>query len=133
MKIRSVLLVFGLLAACAPEDPYIWTTMEVTATAYNSVSWQTQGNPAITAWGDTLSPGDKTIAVSRDLIDLGLTHNTPVKIEGLQGIYRVNDKMNRRWRSRIDIYMGKDVQAAREWGRKKVRIRYGIKKGVQND
>lgn len=102
--------------------------MEVTATAYNSVSWQTSGDPNITAWGDTLKPGMKCIAVSRDLLALGLTHNTPVKIEGLKGVYYVKDKMHYRWRNKIDIYMGKDVKAARKWGRKKVRIQYGIRK-----
>lgn len=110
------------------EDPYIWKTIEVTATAYNSVPSQTQGNPIIAAWGDSLKPGVKSIAVSRNLIALGLRHNTPVKIEGFDSIFFVKDKMHRRWRDRIDIYMGKDIQKAREWGRKKLQIQYGILK-----
>ncbi|WP_293620703.1 hypothetical protein [Salinisphaera sp.] len=34
----------------------------------------------------------------------------------MPGVYVVRDKMNRRWRKKIDIYMGKDVAAAREFG-----------------
>ena len=36
--------------------------------------------------------------------------------------------MNKRWKKRIDIYMGTDVKKAKEWGKKKVTISYGIKK-----
>jgi len=109
-------------------EEYIWKPLEVTVSAYNSVTWQTSGNPNIAAWGDTLKPGMKCIAVSRDLLRMGLKHNTKVKIEGLEGIYLVKDKMHRRWTNRIDLYMGKDVKKAREWGRKKLTIQYAAKK-----
>ena len=66
----------------------------------------------------------KVIAVSPDLIDLGLTHKTKVKIDGLPGRYTVLDKTNSRFSKRIDIYMGTDVEAAKEWGVKKVTIRW---------
>jgi 3D (Asp-Asp-Asp) domain-containing protein len=98
--------------------------LQVTATAYNSVPEQTQGNPQETAWGEILTPGMKAIAVSRDLIDLGLTHGVTVKIQGLSGTYRVMDKLHKRWRKRIDIYMGEDVQAAKQWGKQEVTIRW---------
>ena len=81
----------------------------------------------LTAFGDSLKPGLKYIAVSRDLLNLGLTHNTPVAIEGLEGLYLVKDKMHARKRKQIDIYMGLNIKAAKEWGRKKVNIAYGIK------
>jgi len=106
---------------------YTWQTIEVTATAYNSLAYQTQGDPSITAFGDTLVPGRKYIAVSRDLLGLGMEHNTPVKIEGFEDIYFVKDKMHRRWKNKIDIYMGTDVKEAKAWGRRKVRITYGLK------
>lgn len=117
-------------SACEEKlpDDYIWEQMEVTATAYNSVSWQTDHDFNVAAWGDTLSPGMKAIAVSRDLEKKGLTHNTPVVIEGVEGIFLVKDKMHFRWRNKIDIYMGVDVAAAREWGRKKVTIKFPVKK-----
>lgn len=98
----------------------------VTATAYNSLAYQTNSNPNITAFGDSLQPGLKYIAVSRDLLKLGLKRNTPVIIEGLEGVYLVKDKMHSRWRNRIDVYMGVDVKAAKNWGRKRVCIDYGI-------
>ena len=55
---------------------------------------------------------------------LGLGHGTEVRIDGLPGLYVVRDKMARRWRKKIDIYMGNDVGAARRWGRRQVTIRW---------
>ena len=108
------------------QSGYIWDSKYVTATAYNSLAYQTDSSPHITAFGDSLKPGLKYIAVSRDLLKLGLKHNTPVKIDGLEGIYLVKDKMNSRWKNKIDIYMGVDIKAAKEWGRKRVCIDFGI-------
>ena len=96
----------------------------MTATAFTSSRSETDSTPNITAWGDRLKPGMKCIAVSRDLIKLGLKHNTKVKIEGLDGEYIVLDKMNKRWKKKIDIYMGKDRKKALEWGKKKVTIQW---------
>lgn len=113
--------------SCEKEEAskYIWEGINVRATAYNSVGWQTDGNPNLTAYGDTLKPGMKCIAVSRDLIRMGLRHNTPVKIQGFDGIYYVKDKLHPRKRRQIDIYMGTDVKAAKNWGRKTVCIDFG--------
>jgi len=122
VMIPGLWILFLLVASCRPK--YQEHRMEVTATAYNSHVNQTSGDPRITAWGDTLKPGMKSIAVSRDLIDSGLTSGVEVKIEDLPGTYIVQDKMNRRWKKKIDIYMGEDVQKAREWGKKKVVIRW---------
>ena len=47
-----------------------------------------------------------------------------MRIEGLDGIWYVRDKMHRRWRNKIDIYMGEDRDAALEWGRRRVTIHY---------
>lgn len=118
----------GTLAFTADADTDADTekTLVVTATAYNSVPAQTDGDPTIAAWGDTLRPGMKAIAVSPDLIPLGLTHGTRVRIEGLPGAYVVRDRMPARWRRKIDIYMGEDVQAARQWGRREVQIRWKV-------
>lgn len=100
-------------------------TLMVTATAYNSIEEQTKkGNVGLAAWGDTLQPGERAIAVSRDLIKMGLDHNEEVEIDGLEGTYIVKDKMNKRWQKKIDIYMGLDEKAAREWGKKKVEISF---------
>ena len=122
-KIIHLLLTLSILVSCAFKSNTMYT-MEVTATAYNSVVGQTDGDPTITAFGDTLVPGKKYIAVSRDLLALGLKHNSEVKIEGFEGTYLVKDKMHRRWKERIDIYMGNDVKSAREWGKRKVTISF---------
>ncbi|MEQ8581554.1 MAG: 3D domain-containing protein [Marinoscillum sp.] len=122
-------LIFGLLlSAYAMAQPTRWDTLEVKASAYNSVIAQTKPNDATTAaWGDQLVPGMKVIAVSRDLIALGLTHNTQVKIEGMEGIFLVKDKMHPRWTKKIDIYMGEDIQKALIWGVRPVKIYYEVK------
>ena len=129
MKIIYVKLLLILLISCDKqvEKPCYNKDLEVTATAYNSLVYQTSSNPHITAFGDSLKPGLRYIAVSRDLIDSGLVHNTEVKIEGFDSLYIVKDKMNRRYRKRIDIYMGTDVKKARNWGKKKVNIQYCLK------
>lgn len=106
------------------EVPGTTHTLEVTASAYNSVASQTNANPTLAAWGDRLEPGMKAIAVSRDLIGLGLTHKTEVEIEGFEGVYIVRDKMAKRWKKKIDIYMGEDVAAARRFGKQTVTIRW---------
>ena len=122
--IRALPLLFTLLVPCTVCAAGEERTLEVKASAYNSVPGQTQGNPRLTAWGDTLRPGMKAIAVSRDLIALGLGHGTRVRIEGFEGEYVVRDKMAKRWKKKIDIYMGEDVEAARRFGVRTVRIRW---------
>ena len=99
-------------------------TLQVTAAAYNSTVAQTDSRPAEAAWGDSLVPGMRAIAISRDLIPLGLGQGVTVRIEGLPGEYTVLDKMDARWRKRIYVYFGKDVAAARQWGEKQVVIRW---------
>lgn len=99
-------------------------TLKVIATAYNSLAYQTNSNPNITAFGDSLYSGLRYVAVSRDLLDSGLVHNTKIKIHGFDSLFTVKDKMHSRWRKRIDIYMGDDVKKAKKWGKKKVKIEY---------
>jgi 3D (Asp-Asp-Asp) domain-containing protein len=110
-----------VLAASASADS-AEHSLVVTATAYNSLPEQTDAEPHLAAWGDPITPGMKVIAVSRDLIPVGLDRHTPVKIEGFPGVYLVLDKMNKRWEKRIDIYMGHDLEAARAWGKRQVEI-----------
>lgn len=129
----TVAIMSFVLCSCKKEEAssYEWKTIEVTATAYNSLAYQTSSNPHITAFGDSLKPGLKYIAVSRDLLKNGLDHNTLVKIEGLSGTYLVKDKMNIRFRNKIDLYMGTDVKAAKDWGKRKVNISYRVEKKLK--
>jgi 3D (Asp-Asp-Asp) domain-containing protein len=114
----------GLSAASSLAASKTTHSLEVTATAYNSLPDQGQGDPTIAAWGTKLRPGMKAIAVSRDLLDLGLTEGVKVRIDGLPDTYTVLDKTAKRWKRRIDIYMGADVNAAKQWGKRKVTIRW---------
>lgn len=130
IKRLLILLTLALIFSCSnkkeekEESPYVWETHSVRATAYNSLAYQTSLQPTIAAWGDSLNPGDKYIAVSNDLLKLGLDRNTEVKLEGFSGTFLVKDKMHSKWRNRIDIYMGVDVDKAIEYGVKKINIQY---------
>lgn len=115
----SLCLLSGLLYGCGEVR-----VLEVTATAYNSVPEQTDDQPSLAAWGHELTPGDRVIAVSPDLLELGLEPGSVVRIEGLPGRYRVLDKTHSRFERRIDIYMGEDVERARHWGIQEVELRW---------
>lgn len=127
-KVIFVLIISVQISCDKPEDQtqkkVKYDTLKVTASAYNSVEAQTTSrNPSIAAWGDTLKAGMKAIAISRDFLEENiLSHNSEVKIEGLEGTYIVKDKMNKRWTRKIDIYMGLDEEAARKWGLKEVEV-----------
>ena len=97
-------------------------TALVTASAYNSVEGQTDDTPNEGAWGDEIRPGMRVIAVSPDLQEIGLDRGTKVEIEGLEGTWTVLDRTAPRFRNRIDIYMGTDIEAAVNWGLKQVTI-----------
>ena len=101
-------------------------TIVVTATAFNSLPKQGQGDPNIGAWGDRITPGINAIAVSADLLSIGLNRGTRVRIEGLRNEYVVLDRMPAKWKKRIDIYMGNDVKTARSWGRREVNIYWTV-------
>jgi len=97
--------------------------LRVLATAYTSHRSQTDSTPFLAAWNNRIRPGMKIIAVSRDLIrKYGLRNGSKVKISGLKGTYVVRDKMNKRFKKKIDIYMGTNKRRALRWGRRYVTI-----------
>jgi len=97
--------------------------LRVTATAYSSHKGQTDSTPFLAAWNNRIRPGMKVIAVSRDMLTkYGLRNGSKVRIGGLRGLYTVRDKMNKRYRKRIDIYMGTNRRRALRWGRRSVVI-----------
>ena len=116
--LHIVIVIITSLIGCTEAEQ----SLQVTASAYTSSVGETDLTPNKAAWGDTLKPGMKSIAVSRDLIKRGLTHRQEVRIEGFNGTYRVLDKMNKRWENKIDIYMGNDVEKAKQWGKQQVVI-----------
>jgi len=126
--LAALALLCSALPACASGEEACPGSfdrrLEVTATAYNSLPSQTANDPALTAWGDRLEPGMRALAVSRDLIDMGLGHETKVCVEGMPGLWTVRDKMARRWKRKVDLYLGTDEEAALEFGKRRLVIRW---------
>ena len=123
---NSVFFMIAVLAGSfsLSASATVQKSMVVHATAYNSVPGQTDDDPWVAAWNNRLRPGDKIIAVSRDLEKHGLTNGAKVQIEGLPGTYTVRDRMNKRFKNRIDVWMEKDIKKARKWGKKKLKIKF---------
>lgn len=99
-------------------------SLNVMATAYTSTEAQTDSDPLVGAWGHRLDrvKGARVIAVSPDLLKKGLKRGQRVRIKGLKGEFVVLDKMSSRWTNRIDLYMGHDLRAARQWGKRRVKM-----------
>ena len=88
--------------------------ISVTLTTYTTSAKETDSTPNITASGfkiDTLNPmKHRIIAVSRDL-KKKWRFGTKVRITGAgkyDGTYYVRDLMNKRYKKRIDILIGKN-------------------------
>tara|TARA_B100000073_G_scaffold287590_1_gene249475 strand:- start:257 stop:595 length:339 start_codon:yes stop_codon:yes gene_type:complete len=94
----------------------LFYTLLVTVTIYHADPKQTDDTPFITASNkniDSINPAmHRWIAVSRDLEPLGFTFGACVYIEGinkeLDGEWEVQDRMNKRWKKRIDLLVNKD-------------------------
>lgn len=83
------------------------------ATAYNSLSWQTDDSPWITASGTRCKEG--VIAANH------LPFGTKVLIEGFgDQVFVVEDRMNRRYKKRIDIWM-REYNDALKFGKRKIK------------
>ena len=92
----------------------------VTATIYHAVPAQTDSTPDITASNmriDMSNPQKhRWIAVSRDLEAKGLTFGVKVCVHGagdLDGVWTVQDRMNKRWKSRIDFLVNEDLKGGK--------------------
>ncbi len=85
----------------------------VIATAYNSLPGQTDDSPWITASGTRCRTG----VIASNHLPLG----TKVIIEGFgDKVFTVEDRMNKRYHRRIDIWF-RDLRQARRFGVKKVK------------
>ena len=106
----------------------------VVTTAYNSVPWQTDDDPWVTASG--MLAGQGTIALSRNLIraesDLmrNMGYNPAAEIAFGDTVFVVyvlpmvvRDTMNRRYSDRADIWTA-DVKTARAWGVRRTYLAY---------
>jgi 3D (Asp-Asp-Asp) domain-containing protein len=87
----------------------------VEVTAYNPTECQTDSTPYLTASNKIVRPG--IVALSRDLEeDFGFTFGDTVILDGI-GSFIFEDRMNARWRRRVDILMS-SWEDARKFGRK---------------
>ncbi|NDV18806.1 hypothetical protein GO013_05155 [Pseudodesulfovibrio sp. JC047] len=120
IMVTGLLILVGI--GLRVPNPIFWESLEVTVTAYNSTPNQTDGTPFMAAWGNRLTPGIKSVAVSRDLLDLGLGNGKELYITGFDGPYVVLDKMNKRFKRRIDLYFGMDVKKAQKFGKRTATI-----------
>jgi len=100
----------------------------VTATIYHAVPEQTDSTPFVTASNkiiDRHNPqGHRWIAVSRDLEELGFVFGVKVCVEGageFNGIWEVQDRMNKRWHRRIDFLVNKEIKGGK-WNNVKIYI-----------
>lgn len=101
----------------AHEDPYICTLdhiicdneREFTISAYNTVEWQTDSTPCISASGDNICGRDDVVACPR-----AYPIGTNFIIDGK--VYVCLDRLHGDYDSRIDISFDKDLQGAIEWG-----------------
>jgi len=88
-------------------------------TGYNSVAWQTDSEPCISASGKDIC------AMFERGINVCATNNVPfgtkIKIDGL-GTCEVWDRMSRKYPNRIDWFFGNDVQTAKNFGIKSKNI-----------
>lgn len=93
---------------------------QVTATIYHAVEGQTDSTPFVTASGKHINPnnpaGHRWIAVSRDLEPLGFVFGCKVMITGagqMNGVYTVQDRMNKRWTMRIDFLVNESMRGGK--------------------
>lgn len=89
----------------------------VTATVYHAVEEQCDDSPLVTASGAKIASAESAydhryVAVSRDLLDV-FPYGTKVEVSGcgkLDGVYTVEDTMNRRYKGYIDLLINPDMR-----------------------
>ena len=105
-----------MYAAAGPREKKR-TVREVSA--YNSVSWQTDTTPCISADGTDIckryKKGECIVATNAYPL------NTRLRIESI-GDCTVADRPHSRIRQRVDLFMDKDVTGAKNFGVKKLTI-----------
>ena len=92
----------------------------VTATVYHAVAGQCDDSPLVTASGAKIKSTESAydhryIAVSRDLLDV-FPYGTMVEVSGcgeLDGVYTVEDTMNRRYKGYIDLLINPDMKGGK--------------------
>ena len=109
------------------KESLMW--LMVTATIYHADPKQTDSTPFITASNKQIDSIDqykhRWIAVSRDLEPLGFTMGTKVLItnaDTLDGVWTIQDRMNKRFTKCIDFLVNKDLKYGK-WYNVKLQIK----------
>mgnify|MGYP003860055701 FL=1 len=89
----------------------------VTATLYHAVPEQTNNDNLHTASMFEINPecpgSHRILAVSRDLEELGFTLGSVVRISQaceMNGIWYIEDRMNKRWKNKIDFLVNDKIK-----------------------
>jgi len=93
-------------------------SLQLVVTAYTNSEDECDKDPNITAVLTKVRPG--IVAVSSDLLAKGWTFGRRVYIEGV-GIFTIEDRMNRRWTERMDIFLY-SKNDARKFGKRKLTV-----------
>ena len=114
---KALIVLFTLIFwGYAPTDE-----VSVTATVYHAVEGQTDDTPLITASGKHIDPSNP--ASHRWIEKLGFVFGTKVIVEcagEMNGIWTVQDRMNRRWTHRIDFLVNEDKMG--KWDKVSIKI-----------
>ncbi len=121
----TLLLIFSLTLFPSLVSKTILIKVDVTA--YNAEKGQTDDSPFTTASNQRVREG--IIAISRDLEeDYGLSFGDKVFLVGI-GVFEVQDRMNRRWKRKVDIFMWSKKEALK-FGRKETKMLIELKEGA---
>ncbi len=95
-------------------------TINIWVTAYNSVPGQTDSTPCITASNLNICERGIEDIIATNFLPMG----TKIRLPDLFGdkIFEVQDRMNKRYYYRADIWMNKDIQKAKAFGVKWTKI-----------
>jgi nicotinate phosphoribosyltransferase len=123
-QLNSSFRPFYIWRIISKEIPVISSKI-VEATAYNATKEQCDSTPNTCAWNDKIHRNNrnKIVAVSRDLLKLGLNRNIPIYYKDDNIIRKkiVLDKTKSRFKSRIDI-LKSSKKEAKKFGKKQVRL-----------
>jgi len=92
-------------------------------TAYNSLPAQTNGDPCVTANGDNVCMLYEQYGYQNTVASNAFPFGTLLRFPDLYGdkVFRVNDRMARRYRNRVDFWMASYPEARQ----------FGVKRGVK--
>lgn len=119
-KERNTSQIKGQCDTIVVRKPIYDTIYVVNASVYHAKEGQCDDTPLITASGKKISSSDtayehRYLAVSRDLLDV-FPYGTKVEISGcgeLDGVWNVEDTMNRRYKGYIDFLINSDMKGGK--------------------